>query len=279
MNKLPLLLLSGGLDSTFLLWRTLQEGPCDVLYSDGGQSGVKLEAELKAREKIIAYCNQYAPHKVQQDLTTGYSYSFAGTPDLRYCQPMSWINAALAVVDASRHSELLIGYVYDDGGFCRWLPEIEKIWESAQKITKWSDPIPVKWPLIDVPKVKILEHIDPELATMIWVCEMATREDDGKIKACGKCRPCKTLRATLREYREENGHDFGTKLLHVRMARASQETTTTTRRTIEHAAVRRVNAVYTRHVPGVYVPRAGGSNKKEEDTSDFNFKAVLDSLT
>jgi hypothetical protein len=192
---------------------------------------------------------------------------------------MSWINAALAVVDATRHSELLIGYVYDDGGFCRWLPEIEKIWESAQKITKWSAPIPVKWPIIDMPKVSILQYIDPELAMLVWVCEMPTREDDtGKIRACGRCKPCKTLRATLREYRAETGHDFGTKLLHVRMARAAGNHTTTTRRTIEPAAVRRVNAEYTRSVPSVYVPRAGGKNAKTTDESDFDIKAVIDSL-
>ena len=218
-TKIPLILFSGGLDSTALLYKQLQNGPCDVMYADGGQHPGKIASELVAREKIINYLNATCPHKVQQDFRAPH-ISFAQSPGNRYSQPAAWLFAALSVIDGTRHSELRVGYVYDDGGFCRWLPNIENAWRELQRFSRWHDPIPVVWPLIDWEKYQLLDVIDPELVNMIWVCEQPKHENDNKFSQCGSCRPCKTAKQALANYKEDHGYTIHTKLLINRQRRA-----------------------------------------------------------
>lgn len=220
-TKIPLILFSGGLDSTALLYKQLQIGPCDVMYADGGQHPIKITRELEAREKIIGYLNDTCPHKVQNDYRAPH-ISFAQSPGNRYSQPAAWIFAALAVIDAGRHSELRIGYVYSDGGFCRWLPNIEAAWNNLQSFSRWHEPIPVTWPLIDIEKYQLLDQIDPELITMIWVCEQPGLDEKDEFKQCGKCRPCRMAKQTLADYKQTNGYTIHTKLLINRQRRAEE---------------------------------------------------------
>lgn len=219
MDKCPLILFSGGLDSTALVYRRLQEGPCDVMYADGGQSVFKIQAELKARRKIIEYLNTVCPYKVRQDYRIDQHVSLASSPDLRYSQPAAWLFIALMIADPSKHSSVQVGYVYDDGGFCRWLPNIERAWVELQSFSRWGGPIPLEFPLIDIPKVQLLAAIDPELINMIWVCEQP--KYDEPTKQCGKCGPCRKALAVLAEYKETYGHTIYSKLLTTRVARAN----------------------------------------------------------
>lgn len=218
MEKCPLILFSGGLDSTALLYRQLQRGPCDVMYADGGQHPAKIASELLAREKIITYLNKTCPYKVRNDYRAPH-ITFAQSPDNRYSQPAAWIFAALSVIDPDLHTELRIGYVYDDGGFCRWLPNIESAWHNLQSFSRWRDPLPVVWPLIDVEKYQLLGEIDPELINMIWICEQPKTKEGGGYTQCGECRPCRMAKQTLRNYKEANGHTIHTKLLITRQRR------------------------------------------------------------
>lgn len=218
MEKIPLILFSGGLDSTALVASALQKGQCDVMYADGGQHPEKVKQELRARREIIEYLNATSPHKVRQDYRVPQHISFASAPGNRYSQPAAWLFTALNVIDYDEHSELQVGYVYDDGGFCRWLPNIANAWRELQTFSRWHDPIPVDWPLIDKSKVQILRDIDPELINMIWVCEQPETVE-GNVKQCGKCRPCKTARSTLAAYKEEFGYTVHTRLLFTRLRR------------------------------------------------------------
>ncbi len=269
MEKIPLILFSGGLDSTFLLYHTLQSGPCDVLYADGGQSSIKFERELQARKEIIAYCNEICPFKVQQEHMAPNRHVFACGADVRYSQPMAWISAALCCIDAHRHSELLIGYVCDDGGFARWLPDVRQVWESAQRFTKVHGVVPVDWPLIDLRKVDILDRIDTELATKIWVCEMPKKNSEtGVIKACGKCNPCRTLRTALRDYREIEGYDFMTKVLYTRAKVKRDAEAKAVEPPKSGGGFHTRSTVINRHhndIGYVYVPRAGKRPTQEEE--------------
>lgn len=54
--KVPLLLFSGGLDSTYLVSYMLAEnGPVDILYVNGGQAPEKMRLELEARQRNIQF--------------------------------------------------------------------------------------------------------------------------------------------------------------------------------------------------------------------------------
>lgn len=213
MAKIPLVLFSGGLDSTAMLWKYLQTTPVDVLYADGGQHPLKIQKELECREKTIEYLNRVCPNKVQRDVRTDNVVIFAGGSTVKYSQPISWMVAALSVLDTNRHSTLAVGYVDDDGGFLRLLPNIVSAWENMQILSKTGDLVPLVFPIIDNSKLALLASIPVELLDSIWVCEFPTKHDTKGIVPCMKCKPCKLGRSVLRQYEEEFGYSIFSKKL------------------------------------------------------------------
>lgn len=214
--KRPLVLFSGGLDSTALLENILKTGPCDTLYINGSQSSEKAKKELAARKSIIEYLNANSMHKVISDYTPGYSINL-NSNGCRYSQPVSWLVGALGILNQDIHNGLYVGYVYDDGGFCRHIPTLENIWRDMQMVSKWDKPVPLHYPLIDTNKVDILNRIDPELLTKIWVCETPTSEG----KACLKCNPCILLKQVMKRYEEIHKHSIMSKVLFTRQRRSN----------------------------------------------------------
>lgn len=221
-EKIPLVLFSGGLDSTAMLWKYLQDGPVDVLYADGGQHPLKIEKELECRKRTIEYLNRVSPHKVQMDLRTDNNVSFASGPTSKYSQPMAWMVAAMSVLDTSRHKCLAVGYVGDDGGFLRYIPNIYTAWENMQILTKTGEPVPIVFPIIDNRKVDLLNAIPTELLDSIWVCEMPRTDDNGVIRPCKSCSPCKLAAAVLHQFEQENGYTIFSKKL-VKQLRAVED--------------------------------------------------------
>lgn len=259
-TKRPLILFSGGMDSTYLLQTTLYWGPCDVLYVRGGQHSAKVTKEQDARRKIIDTLNECYGYKVTREYEPAGRLSFASVKQRKYSQPVSWLMGALQVLDPDRHSKLLVGYVGDDGfGFGRLMPEIEKIWYSAQKLIHTGEPIPIEFPLDHVTKREILHHLDTRLVNHIWVCEQPERKypkdrpptekadeletlddeplilvDDPMsvqlateittdevydVEPCGRCAPCRKMRIVLDEYRQDKGETIFTTALKANRAR------------------------------------------------------------
>lgn len=176
-TKRPLVLFSGGLDSTFLLQMTLWYGPCDVLYVRGGQHWDKVTKEHEARRKIIDTLNENYGYKVTREYEPSGRLSFSAIVDRKYSQPISWLMGALQVLNPDRHSKLLVGYVADDSfGFGRLSQHIEKVWESSQMLTHTKTPVPIEFPLADIGKLDILKQLDSRLVPLIWVCEDPIRK-------------------------------------------------------------------------------------------------------
>lgn len=216
MSKIPLILLSGGLDSTYLLQNQLyQMGGADVLYVNGGQHPIKQDAELKARRKIIDHFNNNYPHKVEAEWECLNSRSIVGNDNHKWSQPPAWIMGALTCIQPGRHSELQIGYVNDDSlSFGYNLHHVEKAWYHLQKISVVAEePVPIKFPLMYMSKVEILRNLDKRLLDDIWICETPKDIDT----PCGKCKPCKLMKTTLHLYKERFDETvFTTRLLALR---------------------------------------------------------------
>lgn len=220
-EKIPLVLFSGGLDSTVMLWKYLQTTPVDVLYADGGQHPLKIEKELECRKRTIEFLNRVMPYKVQTDLRTDNNVSFASGPGNKYSQPMAWMVAALSVLDPTRHKSLSVGYVGDDGGFLRYIPNLYSAWENMQILSKVGEPVPLVFPVVDNRKVDLLGAMPTELLDSIWVCEMPNSED-GVVRACKKCTPCKLGASVLHQFEQENGYSIYSKRL-VKQLRTAEE--------------------------------------------------------
>lgn len=201
MADIPLVLFSGGLDSTYLVSTLLMNGPVDVLYVNGGQHSEKIKKEIEARDKLIALMNQIYPYKIQgqyEILDTVYKHD---GENKKWIQPNAWMQGAYRVLKPGRHGSVKIAYVRDDGAaFGRKLPTMETQWEATLSLGYAGDHVPLEFPVIHMSKLEILEEIDKRLLEHIWVCE---KPENGK--SCGKCVPCDTIDTALYRYKKKHG--------------------------------------------------------------------------
>lgn len=201
MSDIPLVLFSGGLDSTYLVSTLLMKGPVDVLYVNGGQSQDKIKKEIEARDKLIALMNQIYPYKIQGQYEVLDSVYRHDGQNKKWIQPNAWMQGAFRVLKPGRHDSVQIAYVRDDGAsFGRQLPTLETQWDAMLKIGYQGEPVPLEFPILHMSKVEILEEIDKRLLEHIWVCELP---NEGK--SCGKCTPCETIDTALYRYKKKHG--------------------------------------------------------------------------
>lgn len=205
--KVPLLLFSGGMDSTFMLHQALVNGDVETLYVQAGQCSNKALQELKARKRIIAKLERLTGNRVLRDHIVKLDFDmYTSFADYSWTQPLMWITGALKVTDGEeRHTHLEIGYVSGDSILSR-LHNITQAWEHLQAFTK-HHPIPVKFPLHTTLKTSILRGLNPHVWKDIWVCEMPTRKGR-RFMACEQCEACHTRSATLHIYKRKYGQVY-----------------------------------------------------------------------
>jgi 7-cyano-7-deazaguanine synthase in queuosine biosynthesis len=192
-NKRPLLLFSGGLDSTTMLYAALQESDVDVLFCDCGQHAQKIQAERLARRNIIRWMNEervVESGKERFHVVHEFNYSgvnFASAPSMRSTQSVPWLVAALYHCDPCCHSEVRIGYVMGDDALI-YRHEIQEAWRNLCLFSK-TDAVPLEFPLLHYRKEQLLKWLPADLLDLIWVCE-TPKWRGMEIVACGHCKPC-----------------------------------------------------------------------------------------
>lgn len=202
VQKIPLVLFSGGLDSSFMLQHYLKTTDVDVLYV-GGALGVKMALEFIARKAIIKALNSKSQYKVRRLFyVDAHDITHGDVPDGRYSQPIGWLSGALTVVDPAKHSVVAIGYLHGEG-ILSHTSELFAAWNALSSFTKWET-VPLSFPLANHTKQNILDLIDPELLKLAWVCERprVTKSDPRtrlplKYEPCCVCSSCLTLYSNL----------------------------------------------------------------------------------
>lgn len=202
MAKRPLLLFSGGLDSTVMLQQALCESPVDVLYGEAGSAPQKAINERAARIKIIAHFNQVMPYKVWNEFEPNQVVSLNGSPQKSWGQMMPWLVYALQAADPDQHSEVQVGFVMGDSN-CVVFDEMVKAWNALWAISKNGPVVPLVMPLKLHVKPTLLNRLDPRVYSMLWICE--TPDDD---KKCGRCLPCMTHQNTLNLFKNALGRSY-----------------------------------------------------------------------
>lgn len=193
--KIPLILFSGGLDSTFMAdeFFRVSKMNVDTLTVLLKNNDSKNAAETAAREKIYKYWEtNYQTKKggfgvfvlnkhVHVDEVPSHATGFK--------QMLPWLVAAFSFSCPERHSEVCIGYVSGDQASSS-IPHLETAWLALWKaIRPFSTPVPLSFPLKLIDKTTILEKIDPALAALTWTCELPVKTKTG-YKKCNKCTPC-----------------------------------------------------------------------------------------
>ncbi len=203
-ERLPLVLFSGGLDSTYQLYKLLQESDCDVLYIDGGQGDDKVNAEWEARQHILTYLNKNSPNMIRNQYRTKISLEYTVNSgikqfnvglDTKFAQPANWLHGALLVSNAKIHDSLYIAYVAGDQMLAH-LSHVESAWHFLQMFTKDSEPIPVTFSLKYHKKREIIAKLPPALITLTWCCELPVKKIldqatlESKYTPCCQCSAC-----------------------------------------------------------------------------------------
>lgn len=210
-NKIPLVLLSGGLDSTFAFYREMVKGNCDVLYVDTNVMQKKRKAERLARENIVNIVEKLTGNRVLErhfvDVTDTYKY---GIEAKAFEQPIMWLTGAMVKVKPSRHSKVVISYVVGDQILSE-LHNLHKAWEALGVVTKAEQVPPLEFPLRFHTKLMLLEEMPKELIGKTWTCEIpGTTNEDGHMvyDECGECIPCLTQYGARQVFEKKHGGPY-----------------------------------------------------------------------
>ena len=201
-NKSVAVLFSGGLDSTYLVWKNLKDGNTVFpIYIEISNNKVKTVME---KNRIELLCKKFSeefnadkpydesPMKdIQYALTVNVT---ANEDSLHFKQVPIWILGIL-FLQGLEVDEIQIGYVGNDDAIS-YLKDIQKIYKSYQSM---SEPLkPLVFPLFKERKYDIAKELPYQYRELLFSCENATiigSEDAALIEyePCCDCTPCRTI--------------------------------------------------------------------------------------
>lgn len=191
-------LFSGGLDSTYLVWKNLKDGNNvqPIYYEiDNNENKSKLEKnriellrnefnkEFGGRVRDVKYC-------LKVDLKD------LSSPNLCLKQVPVWI-FGLVFSQYFDLDEIQIGYVMNDDAIS-YIKEIKKIYKSFNSIS-FKNQIPLKFPLLKNKKHDLLNELPEKYKDLIVSCEQPHINEDIessgilKYKPCGRCDACERI--------------------------------------------------------------------------------------
>jgi len=189
-KKVPLVLWSGGLDSTYLLWCLLSNNTvCDVLYVNVQNNTNMIKQEQAAIKKLKSILKKadYSAH-IRNELTYDVPVR-SNSSQMTLPQAAIWSEAILWNFNPNKHSHIEIGYVKGDD-FWHYKEAISLYQNHMFKAFLYDD-VQIKYPLEWTPKEEIIKEfknrkVGIELLKHIRYCEISTTKTP-----CGKCPSCK----------------------------------------------------------------------------------------
>ncbi len=177
-NKKILVSWTGGLDSTYLILKLLNEGHyVNTVYTEIVSNINQIAREKHAVNNIIKYFNNY--------------HNYLGHKEIKSC---SWANNLCfqqfpsilkgLIETYNDHDEVAIGYVMNDD-IISFIPDITKVWNSYKNICHERFP-KITFPIIKEHKKYIYLNTPNEYLQYVTWCERT----DNKKTNCGKCPSC-----------------------------------------------------------------------------------------
>ena len=184
-----LLTLSGGIDSTYALWKLLREGRrLLVLHVDLNSHEGRVRHEDKAVQRITRWLRGQGLHRFEL-VTAKFDYGTLGwiTRDVEVIRFIAGVTLASP---SRRHIDTVIasGIAEDPHLPDAEVARIRAILESAAR-----RPIAIERPIRHMAKAEIIADMPPELFRLCWYCR---KPQQGR--TCGKCRTCKHVTAALK---------------------------------------------------------------------------------
>lgn len=199
-----LVMLSGGLDSTYLLWHVLQNtrGPVHAHHiSLRTPNEPRWAEEDAATLKVVEWCRrELRPF----DLTES-RFDISFTRYVGRDSDLQLLVAAKVAPNLQGAVRVALGWQKDDldnalfrERFNRGLTQA--VWQSLCESMdgEWGRGVhrALWFPLIDagIGKTEMLERLPPELLAVTWSCRSPLKSDFGLSSPCGVCAPCRGLK-------------------------------------------------------------------------------------
>lgn len=188
MKKNYLVSWSGGLDSTFLIYKLLNEGHhVDAIYTTLSNNKNKTEYEKNAIRNLLPYFND-RDFTYREDY---YSVLLKGDNVLLFKQPLLWINALVYNL-TNKTTNVALGYIMGDD-IISYISDLHNLWNNTCKFLQHNIKQPeLEFPLIKYPKEYIYEQLPKYLKENVVWCEHPVDN-----KPCGYCKPCKKMNDIL----------------------------------------------------------------------------------
>lgn len=150
MDKLPLILWSGGLDSTYLVWDHLSKGQSvDTVYINLLNNPYQSKREIKARKLQKKLFCEYPDAVIRRDIIWDVS-NMDETGDIIHIQPFIWLHVLNLVFKKDRHSHIELGYVREDD-FWHIASDVKRLYCDIRRIFSSDEPskeeliFPMEW--------------------------------------------------------------------------------------------------------------------------------------
>lgn len=185
-------LFSGGLDSTYLVWKLLEEGHIvEPVYFEIANNKGKTISEKRAIKIIFdKFKENYKSQLVHYETLKTTKIEILGGSSwdrlISLAQVPVWI-FGMMYINGKAADEVHVGYVLNDDAIS-FIPEIRKIYNSYKGIccekakAEWPK---LKFPIIKMSKDEIWRELPTEYRDHVWWCENPTH--DGNYENLAPC--------------------------------------------------------------------------------------------
>ena len=187
MNKL--ILFSGGLDSTELAWKALNDGHTvhllHIIYNHPARHMESLAADVLTNKLLKYFPNKVKLSSVIAPIISKNMYIGSCTPGPRVVPNRNaiFLNIAINFAVSNNITEIEYGAVLDDqSDYLDCRPEFIKKMNAIA--SDWG--VFITAPLIGSTKYETMKSIPDEIYNSVWSCYEPLDE-----KPCGKCNSCR----------------------------------------------------------------------------------------
>jgi hypothetical protein len=206
MSKKVAVLFSGGLDSTYLVWKNLKEGNTVVpIYVEIKNNEVKTIIEKNRVELLVREFRKEFGNDSIHDVRYAMTVEVHAIESSVYFKQLPIWLFTIVFIQGMYADEVQIGYVSNDDAIS-YLDDIQNIYHSYQAICEPM--IPLTFPLKKMKKAQMGSELPTQYLNLIFSCENAKivgskDADFVEYEPCCECVPCKTIMST--EYYGHNG--------------------------------------------------------------------------
>lgn len=189
-KKLPLVLWSGGFDSTCLVIDLLHLNDIDILYVTLGNNDVQQRREKIAINKLKCLITDA---NLEYNIRNEYTFGYGTLPVTKtiFAQPSLWIHAATFIAAPDIHSKVVIGYVKNDD-IWHYKHELNETYNLMNVLTCHdTEPVPLEFPYEWVTKNGIRNDLKANFIYYKQIMNCVSYCESGDKDYCGECSSCK----------------------------------------------------------------------------------------